>query len=117
MKYDKLKIYLKGSEQERIQLTFTEIESILSFSLPNSAKQYRAWWPNGGQSHSNIWMDVGYKVDEVSFTRQYVVFIRAGLLKNKTAENTRKEDTTIEDTTVEKKQEAAHRITNDVITI
>ena len=79
MKYDKLKIYLKESGQERIQLTFTEIESILSFSLPNSAKQYRAWWANGGQSHSNTWTDAGYKVDEVSFTRQYVVFIRTGL--------------------------------------
>lgn len=132
MKYDKLKVFLKESGQERIQLTFTEIESILSFSLPNSAKQYRAWWANGGQSHSNTWMDAGYKVDEVSFTRQYVVFIRTGPLKDIRVEkkqpifvrsNSVKEpshrpnNVSLRGSTVPERKEAVRRITNDAITV
>ena len=76
MKYDPLKAHLCQIEKNRIHLTFSQIEDILSFSLPYSAKNHRAWWANGSHDHAAAWLDAGYRVGEVNFNRQYVVFVR-----------------------------------------
>lgn len=44
-KYFKLLEYLKHKQDEiRLTITFSEIEEILNFELPSSAKKYNAWW-------------------------------------------------------------------------
>ena len=73
MKYDPLSEFLNNCGEERIRLSFAQIESILSFDLPNSAKKYSAWWTNGNHTHSDAWLDAGYIVSEVSFANEYVV--------------------------------------------
>ncbi len=50
MKYDPLNDYLKSSIQERIGLTFTQIENIIGADLQDFARRHRQWWGNGGHS-------------------------------------------------------------------
>ena len=59
--YQKLAAYLTQAPNE-ITLNFNEIQQIIDSKLPSSAFKYKAWWSNGGQTHSHIWTDVGYKV-------------------------------------------------------
>lgn len=43
--------------------SFTEIEQVLGFGLPDSARLYPAWWSNGGgHSHSLAWEAAGFRV-------------------------------------------------------
>lgn len=77
-KYEPLRHYLALSDKERMTLTFEEIEGILGFALPKSAYNYSAWWSNGGHDHSNIWMDAGYRVEQVNFSRRQVGFVKSG---------------------------------------
>jgi hypothetical protein len=76
-KYSPLKDYLRAAEDDEIELSFSEIEEILGFTLPSSAHKYSAWWSNGGQSHSHAWLDVGWKVEDSNFADQTIRFIRA----------------------------------------
>ena len=60
-KFEKLTEYLKQAP-DKITLNFEQLQKIIGLELPQSAFKYKAWWANGGHSHSHIWTDVGYKV-------------------------------------------------------
>jgi len=47
-KYDPLRTFLENAEpgMQEMTLTFQQVESILGFALPPSARQHRAWWAN-----------------------------------------------------------------------
>lgn len=79
MKYDALTQYLQSSGQNCIQLSFTDIESILGFDLGRSPHNHRAWWANGGHSHASAWMDAGFKVEAVNLIDEWVVFRQDGV--------------------------------------
>ena len=68
MKYDPLTAYLLRSGEDRIQLSFSQLESILSFTLGKSPRNHRAWWANGGHDHAAAWLNAGYKVESVNLT-------------------------------------------------
>ncbi len=81
-KFRRLAEYLRKSGQDKITLTYAEIEKILGFSLSPSAYTYRPYWGNAsprsiekGTAHSIAisWANVGYKTVEVSLGK-YVVF-------------------------------------------
>lgn len=74
-KYIDLKNYLKGLNKEKIELSFEEIEKIVSFKLPASAyNPTYSWWGNDKEhSQAIAWMSAGYKVS-VDFERQKSVF-------------------------------------------
>ncbi len=76
-KYRFLSDYLHESNQSRVKLTYTEIEDILKFKLPNSATTHRAFWANT-TTHSIAlsWLSVNYEVVEVNIEKQYIVFER-----------------------------------------
>jgi hypothetical protein len=74
-KYQLLKDYLQQSEKSTERLTYDDMEEILGFKLPNSAYQYRPWWANSGQSHSETWTGVGWRVTTVNLGK-YVMFGR-----------------------------------------
>lgn len=62
-KYEPLYKYLKGIDN-RISLTFLEIEQILGFSLPLSAAKYMAWWDDSSQhTQAYAWTKAGYKAN------------------------------------------------------
>lgn len=67
MKYEKLKSHLQSINQDRVTMTFAEIEEILGFSLPNSAYKHRAWWSNtDSHTQARAWLDAGWKVSIIN---------------------------------------------------
>jgi len=63
-KYEPLRQYLSSIKDNKIVLSFVEIEKILGFELPKSARKHEAWWDNH-RSHTqakNSWLVAGWKV-------------------------------------------------------
>jgi len=80
MKYDPLRRYLEGrADATLIQLTFAEIDAILGFPLPRSARDHQAWWSNTriGHSHAAAWLDPGWKTAGLDLAARQVSFLRA----------------------------------------
>jgi CBS domain-containing protein len=67
-------------DADRTRVTFEQIEGIINGELPASARKHRAWWANDTTSHthSQQWLDAGWRVAEVSIPREEVIFSRAG---------------------------------------
>ena len=63
-KYQQLYSYLCSLGSNEWRTSFTEIESILGFELPASARLYRPWWGNqeSGDGHSQAlaWTMAGW---------------------------------------------------------
>jgi hypothetical protein len=60
--------------------SFREIETILGFSLPASARSYPAWWSNqtdGGHSQSSAWQSIGWRTCDLDLGSQKVTFVRS----------------------------------------
>lgn len=78
-KYDSLGHYLHRLGSQRVKLTFSEIEQVLGFGLPDSARKHPAWWSNSGGSHvqSASWMDEGYRTEDVDLHAERLVFAKA----------------------------------------
>lgn len=76
--YSPLKSHLAAQSDDRIPLTFAEIEQILGRPLPPSAKgkSTRQWWANT-QTHSQAksWLDVG-RTAKLDVDGQAVTFVR-----------------------------------------
>ena len=68
-KYQRLYTYLCRLRAAEWRATFSEIESILGFPLPTSARLHRPWWANqgGGSGHSQAlaWSAAGWETAEV----------------------------------------------------
>ncbi len=78
-KYAPLFHHLTALSARRWCATFAEIESILGFSLPNSARAYEAWWANqhnGNHSQARAWQAAGWRVRAVSLREETVGFER-----------------------------------------
>src|SRR5665213_347072 len=60
-KYDALRDYLNVQAAQTVTLTFRQIEKILGFALPDSARRHAAWWANGGHAYSKAWTSGGWK--------------------------------------------------------
>ena len=61
--------------------TFREIEGILGFRLPDSARRRRSWWanpgPGGGHGHALAWRAAGWLASAVDLEAQTLAFVRA----------------------------------------
>jgi len=82
-KYSSLAKYLSDLKETEVVLSFAEIERILGFPLPESARKLRMWWGND-QTHSQAsagWLAAGYVVEDVDFKNETVKFRKAGPLK------------------------------------
>ena len=78
-KYAPLTEYLNQITEPLIDLSFHEIEKILSFSLPASAFQYQAWWANeqnGTHSHARSWLNASFKTANVDLNTKTVTFFQ-----------------------------------------
>ena len=76
-KYQQLTKWLSECYDTEVTMSFTEIEDILGFKLPNSAYIHRAWWSNTMTHPQGIaWMEAGYITSDCSalFTKNLVVF-------------------------------------------
>ncbi|WP_374876025.1 helix-turn-helix domain-containing protein [Microseira sp. BLCC-F43] len=77
-KYQPLLEFLRGSNQNEIILSFAEIEALMNDTLPDSAKEKRAWWSNRtkGALQASAWMEAGYRVEDVDLIEQRVTFCK-----------------------------------------
>jgi len=76
-KYRRLTDYLINSGEERIQLSFKEIEKVLDIKLPDSAREHRAFWANTTtHSISLSWMCCGFETVDVDMKEELVTFAK-----------------------------------------
>lgn len=74
-KYRNLSAMLVEAGGKPVSMTFSEIEELLGFELPSSAREHRAFWANT-ESHSiaRSWLDVGYRTMVVDLSGEKIVF-------------------------------------------
>src|SRR6266702_4421368 len=81
-KYAPLFRHLMKVPGKEWRATFGEIEKVLGFGLPDSARIHRPWWANqgerGGHSHALAWEMAGWKTSQVDMAGETVVFVRNG---------------------------------------
>ena len=79
-KYAPLYRHLAGLAGEEWRVSFGEIERVLGFRLPDSARLYRPWWSNqkggGGHSHALAWQAAGWKTRDVDLEAEVLRFTR-----------------------------------------
>ncbi len=81
-KYDPLYDYLSNLPDDINEktMTFDQLESILGFTLRNSAYDHRPWWANPSSpkqhSYAQAWLAAGWKVDTVNQRENWVRFRR-----------------------------------------
>lgn len=77
-KYDPLGRRLTRLGRDQISLGFPEIETLLGFELPVSARKHRAWWSTDSATHVNahVWMAAGYETAQVDMSSETVEFRR-----------------------------------------
>lgn len=78
-KYAPLFHHLERIKSAEWSTTFAEIERILGFSLPDSARLYRPWWANAeksGHSQAMAWSVAGWKTADVDLEGERLVFKR-----------------------------------------
>jgi hypothetical protein len=79
-KYDPLHKWLSARSESRISVTFTQIEKILGFTLPRTARKESAWWANEDNVTSRhvqckAWLDVGFHVEKLSVAKETLDFV------------------------------------------
>lgn len=76
-KYRGLAEYLLSSNETRVALSYSQIEKILGFALPDTARKFKqSYWANTEtHSYASSWMAVGYKA-RVDVERDTVTFIK-----------------------------------------
>jgi hypothetical protein len=78
-KYAPLYRHLAKWRGKEWRVTFEEVEKLLGFTLPNSARVHRPWWANqgekGGHSHALAWEMAGWKTTQVEMAKEQVVFV------------------------------------------
>ena len=79
-KYAPLYRHLAALARPDWEVSFAEIETILGFALPASARLHRSWWANrtrsGGHSHALAWKAAGWKTTQVNLATATLVFKR-----------------------------------------
>lgn len=76
-KYRGLAEYLLSSNETKVTLTYSQIEEILGFRLPDTARKFKnSYWANTEtHSYSSSWLAVGYKT-RVDSDSETVTFIK-----------------------------------------
>ena len=79
-KYQRLYRHLCALEGQEWRTTFGEIEAVIGFELPLSARLHRPWWGNqrggNGHSHALAWSIAGWETAEVDMDAETLLFRR-----------------------------------------
>jgi hypothetical protein len=77
-RYSALAEWLSNQTENTIVLTFQQVEEIIGYSLPDSARAFRAWWANDQVSHTQsvAWLGAGWRVEAVDLGQEWVRFAR-----------------------------------------
>ena len=80
-KYHGLYVYLRGLPAQEWRTTFAQIESIVGFALPASARLHRPWWANrsGASRHGQAlaWSVAGWETAEVDMDSETLLLRRS----------------------------------------
>ncbi len=79
-KYRPLEAHLSRYPASTWRARFSEIEKVLGFPLPDSARRHRAWWSNNGSNNvmTKAWKSAGWETEQVDMENQALVFRRVG---------------------------------------
>ncbi len=76
-KYRKLHTHLRSLAIQEWRASFSEIEAVVGFKLPPSARRYPAWWANDtSHTHGRAWLTAGWKTAEVNMSAETLTFRR-----------------------------------------
>ena len=79
-KYAPLYRSLRVRPERQWRVSFADIEAVLGFTLPESARLHRPWWPNQrnrrGYAHSLAWQLAGWRTAAVDLEHESLVFER-----------------------------------------
>lgn len=79
-KYQRLYAYLHSLQAQEWRTSFGEIEAVVGFQLPPSARLHRPWWGNqkrsNGHSHALAWSVAGWQTAEVDMDAETLLFRR-----------------------------------------
>lgn len=75
-KYEPLGKFLEHLEADEWRPTLLELERILGFELPGTAKKQKRWWSEGGGSHAKVWTDAGWAAEAPDLEKESVHFRR-----------------------------------------
>ncbi len=79
-KYRRLYQYLTGLQAREWRTSFSEVEAVIGFELPQSARLHRPWWGNqrggSGHSHALAWSVAGWETAEVDMEAGTLLFRR-----------------------------------------
>lgn len=78
-KYDGLTEFLADSIDNKMVLTFAEVNDLVQGNLPESAFKHRPWWANrteGRGSQNLAWQSIGWETRDVDMDLDEVTFVR-----------------------------------------
>ncbi|HVI33407.1 DUF7662 domain-containing protein [Phenylobacterium sp.] len=75
-KYSPLSDRLAGHPANEWQASFAEIEEVLGFPLPKTARTGKSWWSGMDKPHARAWTAHGFEAD-VDHARSLVTFRRS----------------------------------------
>jgi hypothetical protein len=77
-KYDALGAFLKRQHDDRVPMSFADVERVTGRKLPPSAAKYRPWWSNNPDNSvmTRVWLDAGFESEQVDMTGRKLVFRR-----------------------------------------
>lgn len=80
-KYARLYEFLKELKANEWTASFAEIEALVGFELPDSARIYRPWWANqnkrGSHTQALAWEMAGWKTSRVDMDAETLTFKRS----------------------------------------
>jgi hypothetical protein len=74
-KYNAISLHLTSLDAKIWEATFDDIEKVLGFPLPDSARQHQAWWSNQRRAQSLAWESAGWKTTGVDLDQERVTFV------------------------------------------
>jgi hypothetical protein len=77
-KYDALGAFLKSQQEERVPMSFADVERVTGRKLPPSAAKHRPWWSNNPDNSvmTRVWLDAGFESEQVDMAGRKLVFRR-----------------------------------------
>lgn len=77
--YLALRRFLESCREDRVTMTFRDIEAVLGRALPKSARTHRAWWSNNGSNNvmTKEWLAAGRVSESVDMGSERVTFVRS----------------------------------------
>ena len=74
--YEPLRSRLEQISGASVDLSFSDVERILTRKLPRSARDYPAWWANDASHSHAVWLEAGWKVERANLAAERVKFRR-----------------------------------------